>query len=180
MEYVINYSLYIIAGIAVLVPILAFGIFAPGIATVVIATFVGNTIAQLQDLKFFEELQKKIDASSTHGEESSSAWLDQAVEAQPEHHVISISTYFWVLMALFVGTVVTVWVSYFNFGRWNMVIAFLVASCKAFFVLAYFMHLKYDNMLNRVIFLSAFFFLLIMFSFSFGDIISRILPTKGF
>jgi cytochrome c oxidase subunit 4 len=68
-------------------------------------------------------------------------------------------------------------VAQYDLGKWNMIVAMAVATCKAFFVLAYFMHLKYDNMLNRVIFLSAFAFLALLFAFSFGDIISRIAPT---
>ena len=81
---------------------------------------------------------------------------------------------------LLLGTIITVGVAQIDFGPWNTVIAMFVATVKASFVLLYFMHLKYDNAMNRVIFGSGFFFLLILFSFSIIDIITRVKPLIGF
>ena len=186
MEYFIHYSLYLIGAVAVLVPIMAFGVFAPTIVQTTVVAFVANGFAQLTDLKFFEELQKKFGGKDHVDEDHAPMWElveDEAHEGEVphEHHVIPIKTYLFVLLALFVGTFITVLVAKTtDFGRWNMLIAMVIASVKAFFVLAYFMHLKYDNLLNRVIFLSAFFFLMLLFGFSFGDILSRIGVDKAF
>jgi cytochrome c oxidase subunit 4 len=62
----------------------------------------------------------------------------------------------------------------------NTVIAMLVATIKASFVLAFFMHLKYDNLMNRVIFGSGFFFLMLLIAFSAADIFTRASVIKAF
>lgn len=192
MEYIVNYGLYFIAIVAVATPVLGFGIFAPGIATVTIVGFIVNWFSQFFQTGRADEFKKEnkdnkvlkfVLGEETHTEDHSSStmWVEDGEEEEhADHHVIPISTYLAVLGILFVGTVITVWVSLYDMGRWNMIIAMAVASCKAFFVLAYFMHLKYDNLLNRVIFLSAFAFLLLLFAFSMGDIVSRVLPSPEF
>jgi cytochrome c oxidase subunit 4 len=121
---------------------------------------VQRTIDSIEDGTFGK---KKIDKSEEHG-----------------HHIIPISVYAGVLAILAIGTIITVGVAQIDFGPWNTVIAMLVATIKASFVLLYFMHLKYDNAMNRVIFGSGFFFLLILFSFSIIDIITRVKPLLGF
>jgi len=193
MEYVINYSLYFIAIVAVATPVLGFGIFAPGIATTTVVGFIVNWVSQFFQTGRSEQFTKEnkhnpvlkfVLGEEEHAEESkgshSAMWVEDGEEEHHDHHIIPPKVYLAVLMVLFVGTVITVVVSWFDMGKLNMVIAMAVASVKAFFVLAYFMHLKYDNMLNRVIFLSAFAFLLILFAFSMGDIVSRILPSPEF
>jgi caa(3)-type oxidase subunit IV len=50
----------------------------------------------------------------------------------------------------------------------------LIASIKAGFVLAIFMHLKYDDKMYLVCFGTAVFFLLVMFFFCWLDIYTRI------
>ncbi|WCL48496.1 cytochrome C oxidase subunit IV family protein [Leptospira sp. GIMC2001] len=184
MELVINYGLYFIAIFCVLTPVLAFGIFAPVIAKVTVVGFVVNWVAQFFDLskegKIKENPLLNIFKQDTHSDDDSPMWIDNAKPDSEEHHIISAKTYLMVFGALIVGTIITVWVAGFDFGAWNMVIAMLVATAKASLVLLYFMHLKYDTNLNRVIFLSAFFFLVLLFAFSFGDIMSRILPTSSF
>jgi cytochrome c oxidase subunit IV len=49
-----------------------------------------------------------------------------------------------------------------------------IASIKASLVLAIFMHLKYDDKLYLVLFLTGVFFLIVMFFFCFLDWITRI------
>lgn len=95
------------------------------------------------------------------------------------HHIIPLKTYLGVFAALLVLTFVTVAVTRFDFGVLaNTIIAMAVASVKATFVLAYFMHLKYDDKLYLVGFLSAIFFLVVMYFFSILDIVTR-LPLDG-
>jgi cytochrome c oxidase subunit 4 len=53
-------------------------------------------------------------------------------------------------------------------------VAFGIASVKAALVLGYFMHLKYDNLMNRVIIGSGVFFLLVLWCFSILDISTRL------
>lgn len=95
-----------------------------------------------------------------------------------EHHIIPLSLYVKVLSLLLVLTVITVAAAQINFGPWNTVIAMAIASVKAGFVLSFFMHLKYDNKIYWVCFGTAIFFLVVLYFFSWLDILTRILPTS--
>ena len=99
----------------------------------------------------------------------------QAGQQSEAHHTIEFSTYINIFITLLVLTVVTVAASRFDFGEWNTVIAFAIATVKAFLVLAYFMHLKYDNMLNRVSILCAVFFLVVLYFFCKIDDLTRVI-----
>ena len=91
-----------------------------------------------------------------------------------QHHVIPLKTYFKVAGALFALTFLTVIFHELHLGALAGPIAFLIAAVKAALVLLYFMHLKYDNMQNRVIFGSGVFFLALLIGFSALDIWTRI------
>lgn len=95
------------------------------------------------------------------------------------HHVIEFSTYIKIFVTLLFLTFVTVGASRFDFGEWNTVIAFAIATVKAFLVLAYFMHLKYDNKLNRAAILCAVFFLIVLFFFVRMDDLTRVIQHSA-
>src|SRR3989338_7814626 len=82
-------------------------------------------------------------------------------------------TYIAVWIALLVLTVITVLVSYHNFGTWNILVAMLVATIKAALVCLFFMHLYYDNRVNQVVFVSAFAFLGIFVGLTASDELFR-------
>lgn len=94
------------------------------------------------------------------------------------HHIIPFNVYIKIISILLVLTVVTVAAAQVDFGKMNTVIAMLIASVKAGLVLAYFMHLKYDDRLFLVAFFSAVFFLIVLYAFCWVDIYSRILETN--
>lgn len=94
------------------------------------------------------------------------------------HHIIPLGNYFKVLAVLLMLTVLTVAASRVNFGPWNTVIAMVIASIKAGFVLSIFMHLKYDNKIYWVCFGTAIFALVILYAFTWFDIYTRILPSS--
>ena len=50
MDLVVNYGLYFIAIFCVLTPVLAFGVFAPGIASSTVFGFVANWMGKFFDL----------------------------------------------------------------------------------------------------------------------------------
>jgi cytochrome c oxidase subunit 4 len=91
-----------------------------------------------------------------------------------EKHIIPFDVYIKVFVALLILTALTVAASRVNFGPWNTVIAMVIASIKAGLVLAFFMHLKYDDRLYLVTFGTAVFFLIVMYFFSWLDIFTRI------
>jgi cytochrome c oxidase subunit IV len=89
------------------------------------------------------------------------------------HHVSSPAMFMSVLLALLFLTFITVAVAQFDFGSANMLIAMGIASLKASLVIAFFMHLKYDTAINKLVFLSSFLFLSLLFIFTLGDLFTR-------
>jgi cytochrome c oxidase subunit 4 len=76
-----------------------------------------------------------------------------------EHHITPLKTYLAVAGTLFLLTAVTVWVSYFDFGSFNIVIAMGVATLKASIVALFFMHLLWDDKKNLTMFVMSLMFL---------------------
>ncbi len=91
--------------------------------------------------------------------------------AQP--HILPLKVYLAVGVSLFVLTVVTVAVSFVDFGGFNLVVAMLIASFKGSLVALYFMHLKYDNKLYLSIFLISLIFLAVFIIFTMFDTLNR-------
>lgn len=89
------------------------------------------------------------------------------------HHVASSALFFKVLVALLFLTVITVAASRVDFGAANLLIAMLIASVKAALVMSIFMHLKWDTAVNRIMFLSSFLFLALLFLFTLADLSTR-------
>ncbi|MBL9079305.1 MAG: cytochrome C oxidase subunit IV family protein [Planctomycetes bacterium] len=89
------------------------------------------------------------------------------------HHVSSSAMFFNVLVALLILTVITVGASRIDFGSANMLIAMAIASIKASLVIAIFMHVKWDTAINRIVFLSSFLFLSLLFIFTLADHATR-------
>lgn len=92
------------------------------------------------------------------------------------HHIMPFHIYLKVAGALFALTFLTIIAYQFRFemGALAAPIAFLIAAVKASLVMAFFMHLKYDSMMNRIIFGTGFFFLALLFAFSAMDIFTRV------
>jgi len=89
------------------------------------------------------------------------------------HHVSSSAMFFNVLLALLFLTFITVAVSRFDFGSMNMLIAMAIAAVKASLVIAFFMHVKWDTAINKIVFLSSFLFLSLLFVFTLADLLTR-------
>ena len=90
------------------------------------------------------------------------------------NYIVPLNVYIKVLSALLVLTVLTVAAAQMNFGIFNVLIAMGIATVKAALVLLFFMHLKYDNKLFLIIFLTGVFFLIVLFLFCEFDILTRI------
>lgn len=89
------------------------------------------------------------------------------------HHIVPLSIYLGVGAALFVLTGVTVAISFIKLGGWNVAVALCLASLKASLVALFFMHLKYDNKIYMVIFLTSLVFLAIFIIFILFDTLTR-------
>ena len=66
------------------------------------------------------------------------------------HHIVPYRTYALILLLLLVLTGTSVAVTQIELTRWATLVALLIASSKSAFVLAIFMHLKFDQMVYKV------------------------------
>ena len=100
----------------------------------------------------------------------------QSEHGKHEHHIMPFSTYLKVAAALFALTFLTITAHIFKQHYLPLApfIAFGIAAVKAFLVMAWFMHLKYDEPSNRIIFSLGFIFLAVLFFFCSIDIFTRV------
>jgi cytochrome c oxidase subunit 4 len=107
--------------------------------------------------------------------ENNAAALDPHAHGHAKHdgqvhaHIASAQFYWGIFAALVTLTIITVRVSYYDFGSANIIIALLVATAKASLVAAFFMHLRHDNLFNTIAFLAAFLFLAIFILLTYDD-----------
>jgi cytochrome c oxidase subunit IV len=88
-------------------------------------------------------------------------------------HIVPVSTYVLVFLALMLGTALTTWVAYIDLGAWNTVAALTIAVCKMLLVVLFFMHVKYHPGLTRIVIIGAFFWLGIMITLTCSDELTR-------
>jgi cytochrome c oxidase subunit 4 len=98
-----------------------------------------------------------------------------AAGAKGDHvpHVLPLGHYLKVWGALLTLTAITVYVSYFDFGTMNIVVALAVATTKATLVAAIFMHLIYDKKFNAIVLGFSAIFLVILMAFTMADTAHR-------
>ncbi|MFN0152637.1 MAG: cytochrome C oxidase subunit IV family protein [bacterium] len=88
-------------------------------------------------------------------------------------HVMPKKIYFAIFAALLVLTAVTVWVAFLDLGPLNTFVALAIAALKATLVILFFMHVKYSTRLTKLVVVSGFVWLLILFVLTMGDYASR-------
>ncbi|MCA1562576.1 MAG: cytochrome C oxidase subunit IV family protein [Acidobacteria bacterium] len=88
-------------------------------------------------------------------------------------HVAPKSLYYLIFLALMIGTGVTVLVAKFDLGPLNNIVMLSVACAKALLVILFFMHVRWSSRLTWVVAGSGFFWLLILFSITMSDYMSR-------
>ncbi len=100
-----------------------------------------------------------------------------------EHHIVSPVVYLTILLALLVGTGITVWASYIDLGEWhiaqgltifwNPVVALAIACTKMTLVVLFFMHVKYSTKLTKLTVAAGFFLFLVLIGMTMTDYFSR-------
>ena len=90
---------------------------------------------------------------------------DGAVHA----HISSVPFYVTVFLGLLTLTGVTVGQSYVDLGKLNLFAVILIATLKASLVVTFFMHLKWDNKFNALVFISTLFFIGVFFTYTMND-----------
>ena len=86
----------------------------------------------------------------------------------PEH-VVSPKIYIVILLALLLGTFLTVEAALRDFGPWNIVIALAIATAKATLVVLYFMHARYSSKRTQLVIVCAAFWLAILLALTATD-----------
>ena len=96
-----------------------------------------------------------------------------AAHAHDDHglsHVLPVHMLVGVLFALLLLTIATVSVTSFDLGQQgNLIVAMAVATVKAALVVAFFMHLAWDNKFHLILFLTSVLFVILFLSVSVTD-----------
>jgi cytochrome c oxidase subunit 4 len=88
-------------------------------------------------------------------------------------HVSPLRTYYAIFASLMVLTAITVGVAFINLGPFNFPVAISIAILKATLVVLFFMHAKFSSRLTKLFIATGFFFLLILFTLTLTDYLSR-------
>ena len=94
-------------------------------------------------------------------------------EHEHHHHVVPPRIYITILLALLVGTAVTVWASFIEMGPLNPVIALAIAATKMILVVLFFMHVKYSTKLTKLTVAAGVFTFLILVGVTLSDYWTR-------
>jgi cytochrome c oxidase subunit 4 len=90
------------------------------------------------------------------------------------HHIVPLKVNLTTLAILIVLTTLTVLTAKFvDLGDYNLHLAMFIAGVKATVVFGWFMHLKYDGMMNRVIAVGGVAFLALFVVFAYLDLFYR-------
>ena len=84
-------------------------------------------------------------------------------------HISPAKFYVFILAILMTLTLLTVGVSYIHLGKLNLIVAIVIASIKACFVVLFFMHLKYDNKFNALVLIISLLFIGVFFAYTLND-----------
>jgi cytochrome c oxidase subunit IV len=88
--------------------------------------------------------------------------------------IVSVRTYVAVLAALLLLTVLTVSVSFLHLGEnWHITIGLLIAATKASLVILFFMHAIHSPRVTWCVILVCIVFLIIIFSLTLADVMTR-------
>jgi cytochrome c oxidase subunit IV len=90
--------------------------------------------------------------------------------------IMSSKLYYTIWITLMCLTVITAAVSFIDLGRFNTVVALVIATVKALLVILFFMHVKYTSeKLTKIVIVSAIFWLFLLLALSMADYATRFL-----
>jgi len=95
-------------------------------------------------------------------------------EHEYTEHVVPPGTYLAIISTLLVLTAATVWAALIDLGRFNIVVALVIATTKATFVVLFFMHAKYSHRRTQLVIMAGIFWLALLLLMTLSDYISRI------
>jgi cytochrome c oxidase subunit 4 len=88
-------------------------------------------------------------------------------------HVVPKKLYFLIFAALLAMTALTTGMAFVDLGKWNTVVALVIACTKATLVVLFFMHWRWSTRLVRVVILCALLWLAILIGLTSTDFVSR-------
>jgi cytochrome c oxidase subunit 4 len=89
-------------------------------------------------------------------------------------HIPSKKFYITIWATLICLTVLTAWVSNIELGRFNIVVALVIATCKMLLVALFFMGVKYiSDKMTMVVIVAGLFWLFILLALSMADYYTR-------
>ncbi len=93
--------------------------------------------------------------------------------SEQHEHIVPYRTFaiVWVLLLILTG--VTVWVAQYDLGALNIWVALAIATLKSGLVVAFFMHMKYEQPLFKFCLVAALAILAIFIGFNFFDVLYR-------
>ncbi|WP_430810374.1 MULTISPECIES: cytochrome C oxidase subunit IV family protein [unclassified Carboxylicivirga] len=91
------------------------------------------------------------------------------MDKQDNNHIIPYKLYLTVLAGLITMTIVSVGVTKIDLGNLSVFVAILLASSKSALVLVFFMHLKFDNTLLKILVTSVFILVALVLFITFLD-----------
>src|SRR5262245_54543387 len=98
---------------------------------------------------------------------------DATHDDESHQHIASPKLYVAIFLGLLVGTALTVAAAFYDFGALGFPIAMAIACVKAVLVVLFFMHVKFEMPLVKLMVPMALAFLAVFFVLIFGDYVSR-------
>ncbi len=89
-------------------------------------------------------------------------------------HIVKPVMYLAILTTLLALTGLTVSAAYVNLGRFNIVVALVIATMKATLVVLFFMHAKYSPRRIQLVIFAGIFWLAILLFMTLSDYVSRV------
>jgi len=108
-------------------------------------------------------------SDTTHSADHDHGHHGDADDGAVHSHISSARFYVGIFSTLVALTVLTVAISYVHLGPLNLAVAIIIASIKASLVVMFFMHLKYDNKFNGLIFVCSLMFIGVFFAYTMND-----------
>ena len=97
-------------------------------------------------------------------------------------HIVSPKLYIVIFLALMVLTGTTYFAAQVDLNQYfaslNIIVALVIATCKALLVILFFMHAYYSSKRTKLIVFAGFFWLAIMLSLTLSDYASRHLDAR--
>ena len=94
--------------------------------------------------------------------------------AEHAEHIVPPGIYAAIITTLLILTGITVFAAFIDLGRFNIVVALVIATLKATLVVLFFMHAKYVPKRTKLVIISGIFWLALLLFLTMSDYVSRI------